>query len=187
MIHYNLKDFFTIMNLSQPYLFSEQFYSNLRTIDENVTPIITEKQDIHRKVEYTKRSNYSKKPTSIISTSTQNWEDVRSSFKPTTIEKSREEGIDKWMQDIRISINKISTKNYDIQVINIIESLKKCVEMENQDETQRNNNLKTIANFIFTIASTNKFYAELYANLYEELIKSYTIFQDILQTFLSIY
>ena len=189
MIHYNLKDFYAIMNSSKPYLFSNDFYSHLVSIDERVNPIITEKQDNHRKVEYSKRSHYSKKinNSTNTSTSTQNWEDVRTVFKPTTIEKSREEGIEKWMQDIRISINKISAKNYDIQINNIMESLKKCVEMEGQDEAQRNNNLKIIANFIFTIASTTKFYAELYAGLYEELIKSYSVFQEILQSFLSTY
>ena len=149
MVQYNLKDFYTIMCSSQPYVFSDQFYSHLRSIDESVTPIMTEKQDNHRKVEYSKRSNYSKKPTNTIATSKQNWEDVRTVFKPTTIEKSREEGIDKWMQDIRIAINKISTKNYDIQKNNIMESLKKCVEMEGQDETQRNNNLKIIVPHYF--------------------------------------
>ena len=194
---YKLKDFYTIMNSGHPYLFHDEFYSFLNSIDEKVVPIINhDKQDNHntnnnhynRKTDYAKRNpSSSKKPNHAAATANQNWEEVRTMFKPTTIEKSNEEGIDKWMQDIRTSINKITSKKYEVQFQNIMNSLKKCMEMEGIDESQRNANIKLIANFIFNIASTNKFYAELYANLYGELTQSYSIFQEILQTFLSTY
>jgi hypothetical protein len=194
---YKLKDFYTIMNSSNPYIFQDEFYSFLNSIDEKVIPIInSDKQDNYSSSNYNRKSDYTKRHSSSSSsskksnhhaTSNQNWEEVRTVFKPTTIEKSNEEGIDKWMQDIRTSINKITTKKYDVQVQNIMESLKKCMEMEGVDESQRNDNLKLIANFIFNIASSNKFYAELYANLYGELIHSYSIFQEVLQSFLSTY
>jgi hypothetical protein len=42
-----------------------------------------------------------------------------------------------------------------------------------------------IANYIFEIASTNKFFSEIYASLYKELTTRYDIFQNILSDFVS--
>jgi len=45
--------------------------------------------------------------------------------------------------------------------------------------------MKKVANHIFEIASTNKFFSDIYARLYKELVTRYDIFQDILSHFIS--
>ena len=45
------------------------------------------------------------------------------------------------------------------------------------------NGIKKIATAIFDIASTNKFFAEIYAKLYKSLIELYPVFNEVLHTF----
>ena len=86
------------------------------------------------------------------------WENIRS-FKITKIDKK--EGTDKIMNDIRICLNKMSNKNYDTQKTSIFELLS---SMDSESEKEK------VAITIFDIASTNKFYSEMYAKIYKELI-----------------
>jgi len=111
-------------------------------------------------------------------------------FKPTKIEKK--EGVDKLINDIRISLNKISTKNYEMHrnvIIEYIENIIKSGEdssdeeditvlrMENGKSCKNSTkDINSIAIAIFDIASTNKFYSELYATLYKELIEKFPVF-----------
>jgi hypothetical protein len=46
-------------------------------------------------------------------------------------------------------------------------------------------NIEKIAMAIFSIASSNKFYSELYADLYRELVAKFDIFKSILETFIA--
>jgi hypothetical protein len=73
-------------------------------------------------------------------------------------------------------LNKISAKNYETNKNNIIGLMDSLVE--NSDE------LEKIANIIFDIASTNKFFSEIYAELYKSLIEKYEIFRTVLNVFL---
>ena len=101
------------------------------------------------------------------------WENIRS-FKITKLEKK--EGTDKIMNDIRICLNKMSNKNYDTQKTSIFELLSSI-----DDNT---NDLEKVAITIFDIASTNKFYSEMYAKIYKDLIDTYPIFEKLLTDFL---
>jgi hypothetical protein len=100
------------------------------------------------------------------------WENIRS-FKITKIDKK--EGTDKIMNDIRICLNKMSNKNYDTQKTSIFELLS---SMDSESEKEK------VAITIFDIASTNKFYSEMYAKIYKDLIDIYPIFQTLLNDFL---
>ena len=96
-------------------------------------------------------------------------------FKSTIIDKK--EGFDKIVNDICVCLNKISNKNYDTQrdsIFKLIDQVK-----ESEDETSLQTNLKKISNAIFNIASANKFYSEIYATLYKELISKFPVFNDI--------
>ena len=104
------------------------------------------------------------------------WENVRN-FKTTKIEKK--EGLEKKINDIRICINKMSSKNYDTQRDTILAFI-----LETEIEEAE---LEKIALAIFDIASTNKFYSEMYARLYKELIDLYPVFQQVLDNFLQTY
>jgi hypothetical protein len=132
-------------------------------------------------------------------------------FKPTKIESK--EGIEKTINDIRINLNKMTKKNYEVQRNKILELINHILQEEeerkihvidsvregiagassvgddriflNGIKKNEDNPLHKIAQFIFDISSSNKFFTEIYANLYEELIYTYTdIYTDILNTFI---
>ena len=86
------------------------------------------------------------------------------------------------MNDIRASLNKISNKNYDTNRDIIIGLLNDLVsEKKENTETE----LAKIGNNIFDIASTNKFFSEIYANLYKDISEKFPeIFNSILLLFL---
>lgn len=94
---------------------------------------------------------------------------LQPAFKPTKIEKK--EGT---MNEIRSCLNKLSQKNYDTNKTQLLELIRHSDSV----------NLPAIANNIFDIASTNKFYSEIYANLYKELLAEFEIFGEILKTFI---
>lgn len=117
------------------------------------------------------------------------WEKTRN-FKTTVIEKK--DGIDKLMNDIRISLNKISKQNYDVHRDTIIQYINVLITGSIEPESDSNaplqqNELGQVANYIFDIASTNKFYSELYANLYRDLITHFPIFKEIINGFIKQY
>jgi hypothetical protein len=111
-------------------------------------------------------------------TTDDNWENLRVPFKSTVLEKK--EGIDKSINDIRIRLNKISTKTYDILKDEIIEQIN--IIKENEEST--NEDLTLVVKSIFDIASNNKFYSSLYADLYKELSVKFTEFTDIINDFI---
>lgn len=99
-------------------------------------------------------------------------------FKSTVLEKK--EGT--LMGDIRSYLNKMSIKNYSVNRDCILNIIKENIEKEESKDA-----LQQVANNIFDIASTNKFYSEMYANLYKSLVIEFTIFNDILMKFMSTY
>lgn len=103
----------------------------------------------------------------------ESWDTLRS-FKSTVIEKK--DGVEKTIGNIRICLNKISAKNYEKNKETIIQYIE-----ENE------NDIQAIAQSIFDIASTNKFFSELYAELYKELIQRFNPFQTILDAFIAKY
>jgi len=108
--------------------------------------------------------------------SNESWTMVRD-FKPTVIIEHKE-GTEKLISDIRSALNKISIKNYDTNSKFIIEKLHEIMKESNTtDEIQQ------IATNIFEIASTNKFFSDIYANLYKTLM---TEFPDIFTSILDV-
>jgi len=103
-----------------------------------------------------------------------------SGFKPTTFV----EGTDKLMNDIRAALNKISNKNYDANRDIILGLLQELVN-EQKEDTAKEKDLEKIGNNIFDIASTNKFFSEIYAKLYKDISEKFPeIFSNILTSFL---
>jgi hypothetical protein len=108
-------------------------------------------------------------------TSDDSWAAIRD-FKPTVI-KEKSEGVEQLISDIRGALNKISLKNYETNRSIIIDKLKEIKDQCNTSEEK----IKQIATNIFEIASTNKFFSEIYANLYKTLL---TEFPDIFTSIL---
>jgi hypothetical protein len=147
----------------------------------------------------------------------EDWESLRN-FKTTKVEESVK-GFDKYLNDIRIALNKISVNNYAIQkevIVQKISDLQKqfaeskpiimsmskydALDWEEEEEeeieahpigpdssSEKDANLISIGNAIFEIASSNKFFSELYAELYQELAQIFPVFNKIACDFLGTY
>ena len=115
--------------------------------------------------------------------SDQNWESIRS-FQATKMEYKN--GIDAQFDQIRSCLNKMSDKNYEEQTSKILVILNALVEEKTSEEDMRK-----IGNAIFEVASNNRFYSKIYADLYTKLIKDFEvmgqIFNDNLLTFLELF
>lgn len=103
-------------------------------------------------------------------------------FKVTEIEKK--EGTDKKINDIRLSLNKITSKNYETHKNVIIELLS---SIKTEDETNIDDALVTVSNALFDIIINNKFYSEMYASLCIELSTHFHIFSNLIDGFIEKY
>ena len=110
------------------------------------------------------------------------WERTRN-FKSTKMEVK--EGVDKIINDIRTCLNKLTDVNYEVQRDALFQHI--TTMLENDLEENREAYMLRIANSIFDIASTNKFYSELYAILYKELTGKFPVFKEIIVRFISQY
>jgi hypothetical protein len=123
-------------------------------------------------------SNRNSKPAPTM----EDWEMTRN-FKTTKFETKT--GVEKQINDIRIVLNKISSANYDKQRDAILGHIREFFSYECEDPLEREENIKKISYSIFDIASSNKFYSELYAQLYKELISEFEIFGTIIDSFIA--
>ena len=160
---YNINDYLSISAVST-YCLSEssnlviQFLSNRFGVSSNVP---TESR--HRD----RRNGKSHKDDS--------WSTMRD-FKPTVVAEKKE-GLEQWVSEIRGALNKISIKNYDANANLIIEKLREISGAVAASEQE----IKSVATNIFEIASTNKFFSEIYANLYKRLMDEFPdVFTSIL-------
>lgn len=104
--------------------------------------------------------------------SQEDWNKMRQ-FKNTKIENK--EGIEKSFTDLRALMNKLSLKNYETQKDAILLALE---EPCHEDSGVSPENQTRILNIILDIVCGNKFYSELYADLYKELASRFEIFRD---------
>lgn len=148
--------------------------TTIDTVNEKIVPIVLEKQP-NEKDKFKKQTlpPPRKARQSSVKCEDGSWDRVRE-FKTTRIETALS-GPERVIQDIRIALNKINSKNYNVQKDHIIALLKEHYNDVNAEVSQT----------IFDIASTNRFYAEVYSQLYKELIGQFPIFNDLLNNFLS--
>ena len=158
------------------------------------------------------QQQHSQRPMSTISTKPdlecdRDWNAQKPVFKATKFDQIKE-GVDKDINDIRIFLNKLSNKKYDSQKTEIltliqnifskietstpgkIETDASTTESELQEQVSEDTNkvvsheaVQKIGQFIFDIASTNQFFSELYAGLYQDLVAQHAVFTDILEVF----
>lgn len=99
------------------------------------------------------------------------WESIRT-FQATVIEQKV--GIDAQIDLIRSSLNKMTEKNYIEHSAKIVEILNQLIA-ENVVETE----MQRVGNAIFEIASNNRFFSKLYADLYTLLISQFQVMRMI--------
>lgn len=106
--------------------------------------------------------------------SNNDWETLRS-FKSTKMEVKH--GIDKNISDIRVLLNKISNKNYDVQKEVIKSAISEFINEVNASEDCKSITEK-FSKDLFNIMSTNKFFSELYTSLYKELLTDFNFLSE---------
>jgi hypothetical protein len=188
MPQYTLAEFNSIMFGKFEYQLPDNVNNIILKLKEEVNSYIGSAQTETVSVTYEKPfkksgSHYSHKKSGRPHTkqvTDEDWEAVRNPvpFKATVIDKK--EGIEKSINDIRICLNKISTKNYQSQLETIIENIQDIL-LENENKIE---DMKTIVKAIFDIASNNKFFSELYADLYKALGDKYSEFNLIIDDFI---
>lgn len=124
-----------------------------------------------------------KRNKNVESVSDEDWETIRS-FQATKIEQKT--GIDSKIDTLRSCLNKLTDKNYNEQIQKILEIFEELT----QNETSEEDMLK-VGNSIFEIASNNRFFSKIYADLYALLIQKFeimkVIFENSLHTFLELF
>ena len=112
------------------------------------------------------------------------WETVRR-FQITPVIQKK--GINLHIDQIRSALNKLTDKNYVDQFGKIMDILNQVVD----DPNNMTDNMTQISLAIFDIASNNRFYSKLYADLYSNLIEHFAQMKDIfeinLQSFLTLF
>jgi len=105
------------------------------------------------------------------------WNTVRSQtvFQPTVIEKKA--GLNAHIDTIRSALNKMSDKNYETQSTIVVDTLNQLVEASATHE-----DMMRVGTAIFEIASNNRFYSKMYADLYSKLINKFEIMNTIFET-----
>jgi len=92
-------------------------------------------------------------------------------FKTTELHKGQS-NVEAEFDKIRLLLNKLTRKNYNDNLESIIFIIK-FIEKDDKEY------LEKIGKTIFEIGSKNKFWCELYAKLYHDIIKEFSIMQDI--------
>lgn len=103
----------------------------------------------------------------------EDWESVRN-FQSTKIDQK--EGVEIKINDIKLLLNKLTDKNYAENKDKII-----AIMTENNEYDE----LFKIGTTIFEIASNNKFYSKIYADLYTEIMSKFEIMTDIFEKSIS--
>lgn len=115
-----------------------------------------------------RRGNRRNKAIEIVND--EDWEALRS-FQTTKMEEKV--GLDAQIDIVRGLLNKLTDKNYIDMRNKIIEVIDKLVE-----ENITIDNMSRLSSIIFEIASTNRFYSKLYADLYSDLSTKYDMMKS---------
>jgi predicted transcriptional regulator len=77
---------------------------------------------------------------------------------------------------LRTCLNKLTDKNYNEQIEKIVEIFEELINNDTNEE-----DILKVGNSIFDIASNNRFFSKMYADLYALLIKKFEIMKVIFE------
>ena len=117
------------------------------------------------------KKNKRNKPVEIIND--EDWDSIRT-FQTTKLEEKK--GIDSQIDTIRVYLNKLTDKNYIDMRNKIIEIIDKLIQ-----ENISSEDMFRFSSIIFDIASTNRFYSKIYADLYSDLTTRYEIMKSVFE------
>lgn len=111
-------------------------------------------------------------------------------FQKTELKKK--EGIELGIDNIRSFLNKLTDKTYTAMLANILKEITELFKACTDDTSDEHNTVAVInrvASSIFTTASSNAFYSEIYARLFQDLMAKekepehaeYAVFRDVFE------
>jgi hypothetical protein len=109
------------------------------------------------------------------------WETILA-FQKTEIQKK--EGIELSIDNIRSYLNKLTDKTYTAMLSNILKEIAALFTASTDDKSDEHNTvavMNRIASSIFTTASSNSFYSEIYARLFRDLMAEYAVFREVFE------
>lgn len=125
------------------------------------------------------KTNDKRKRNKAMEVSSEEWESIRS-FQPTKIEQKS--GLDGELDQIRFLLNKLTDKTYLEIREKVINQINKILLVEKEEDSIYKTRL---GNIILELASTNKFYSKIYADLFCELLGLYDWLRVLFDTMLS--
>lgn len=152
--------------------YSFEFFTNLSFIDHDYQLPIATQEIIKELEEKVGSPNYVKTPIFKKRENYDEWSTIRS-FKTTKISEINTD-YDKLFSSVKDILNKITSDNYEVMKDKLL------VEMRSYNINEEN--MSKICKDIFSIATNNKFYSKVYAQLYKELIDTYDNFENIYNT-----
>lgn len=189
VVRYLIEDFQHIMNSGFNYTLDKQIVSMIQTISNQVgspeyikTPQFVKNDKYKKNDNYVNEVGFTKKRygnNKAKEVSDEDWETIRS-FQSTEIAKK--EGIDTSIDLIRKQLNKITDKTYNVLKESIQNEIKKIINDDSMIPVLSDEllvELNKVGNAIFGIASGNKFYSEMYAKLYKELMCEFSFMKVI--------
>lgn len=110
-------------------------------------------------------------------TNNADWDAIRANATANASSKSSEEKseFDIQIENIRLHLNKLTDKNYKDISSKIFESINKLIEDNISSEE-----MSKLSVIIFELATNNRFYSKIYADIYSELLSTY---KEIKETF----
>lgn len=156
------------------------------------TPVF-QKRDNPMKVEVAVKENMSGNKRSKRGkvnevTSNADWDAIRANSTANAGSKLSEDKseFDIQIENIRLQLNKMTDKNYTDISSKIFESINKLIEDDISSEE-----MKKLSTIVFELATNNRFYSKIYADLYSELISKYSeikeTFESNLQSFTELF
>ena len=183
-IIYPLRQFAEIAASGFNYVISEPVLALINRLSSEVgsptyvkTPVFQKKMhhdNAHNSASKDDRAGGKKRGGGSKTIDEEDWTTIRS-FQATKIEKKA--GIEGLVNQIQLSLNKATDKNKDDSVRTISNILNEMVDSGATVE-----DMGKVGTTVFTIASTNRFYSKLYADIYTHLIENYVTLKDAFQT-----
>jgi hypothetical protein len=178
---YSLDDFHTICDNRHNYKLSEDVLSIISKIVSEVgspsyvkTPVFNKKSYSKSDISDKRRKPIKKEPTPLQST-----------YK--SIITDNKSGIALHIDTIRSYLNKLSDKNVTDITNKIIELIDQIMNDTDVTEETKNAELSNVSKIIFNIASTNRFYSAIYADVYSQLVTKYELIRLTFETNLNVF
>jgi len=151
-------------------------YVRTPVFQKRENPMKSEQQVAQKETFKRKKGN---KATEIVND--EDWDVIRTSaqaFQSTKIEENV--GISAQIDIIRTYLNKLTDKNYTDMLNKIVEVIDKFISENIQPEE-----MIRVSTIVFDIASNNRFYSKIYADLYSDLSSKYAFLLTMIEENLS--